>query len=146
MKYKSKLTEMLIAFCICTTLITIMEGVLGALFFPKETLSYISLLMIPFFALISVSFGVVTLSRKELSVRQVLIRRGIHLLMIEGLIFGANYVAGMIFTPLLSVILLLGIVVVYVLVYVVLWLNDARSARLFNQKLKEYQRVNYMLR
>ncbi len=32
-----------------------------------------------------------------------------------------------------------GIAVIFVAVYVILWINDKKSADLFNQKLKEFQ-------
>lgn len=139
MKYKSKLSEMLIAFFVCTACITILQGALGMLFFPKEQLGYDAFLTPPIFGAISILFGVVTWSKKELSVKQVLVRRGIHLLLIEGMVFGLNYLVGNIFPLKESVVLAVGIAAVFVAVYVILWINDKRSADSFNQKLKEYQ-------
>lgn len=40
MNHKSKLVEGLMSFCICTACITILEGVMGMLFFPNEKLGY----------------------------------------------------------------------------------------------------------
>lgn len=142
MKYKSRFAEALISFCVCTTCITILEGILGMLFFPEESLSYGAFFSPPIFGSISVLFGVVTWSKKELSVRQVLFRRTIHLLLIEGMVFGLNYIAGVVFPKAFSIALFLGIAVVFVMVYVILWINDQKSAMLFNQKLKEYQASN----
>lgn len=139
MKYKSKLSEMLIAFCVCTACITILQGVLGMLFYPEEQLRYDAFFTPPLFGAISILFGLVTWSKKELSVKQVLFRRVIHLLLIEGMVFGLNYLVGNIFPLKESVVLALGIAAVFVAVYVILWINDKRSADSFNQKLKEYQ-------
>ena len=80
-----------------------------------------------------------TESSKELTVRQVLIRRVIHLLLIEGMVFGLNYLAGVIFPPVVCITLALGIAVVFVMVYVITWINESKSAADFNQRLKVYQ-------
>ena len=139
MKHKKKLSEMLIAFCVCTACITIMEGILGMLFFPEEKMDYGAFFSPPLFGGLSVLFGIVTWSEKELSVKQVLFRRVLHLLLIEGMVFGLNYIAGVMFSIEVGVVLALGIALVFVSVYAILWINDRRSADLFNRKLKEYQ-------
>lgn len=139
MKHKSALMEALISFCVCTTCITILEGVLGVIFFPEIKLDYGAFFSPPFFGAASVLLGLVTYSKKEQSVKEVLIRQGIHLLLIEVLVFGLNYLVGIVFPPVVSISLALGIAVVFVLVYGIVWLNDCKSADLFNQKLKEYQ-------
>lgn len=112
---------------------------MGVLFYPEERLDYGAFFSPPVFACVSVLFGIVTWSKKELSMRQILVRRVFHLLLIEGMIFGLNYAAGTVFPINVSVVLALGIAIVFVAVYVILWLNDKKSARLFNEKLKEYQ-------
>lgn len=146
MKHKSKLSEMLIAFCICTTGITLLEGIMGMLFFPEETLSYKAFFAPPIFGVISVFLGFVTWSPNELSVKQVIFRRVLHLLLIEGMVYGLNYISGNIFSIGVSVALVFGVAAVYVMVQVILWINDRRSANNFNQKLKEYQtnQQNYL--
>ncbi len=139
MKHKSNFSEAVMSFCVCTTCITILEGILGMIFFPEMKIDYGAFFSPPLFGAISVLFGVVTRSKKELSVKQVLLRRVIHLLLIEGMVFGVNYLAGTIFPATVSIALMFGIAVVFVMVYVILWGIDRRSATLFNQKLKEYQ-------
>lgn len=139
MNDKSRFSEMLIAFCVCTACITIFEGVMGALFFPGERLGYDAFFSPPVFGGLSTLFGVVTWSKKELSIMQVLFRRGIHLFLIEGMVFGLNYASRIIFPIGVSIVLALGIALVFVMVYVILWVNDKKNAEFFNQKLKEYQ-------
>lgn len=139
MQSKSKISEALIAFCVCTACITILQGVLGMLFYPEEKLGYEAFLTPPLFGLFSVMLGMVTWSKKELSIKQVLIRRTIHLFLIEGMVFGLNYLAGNSFSVPVTMALAFGIAVIFVAVYLILWINDKKSAALFNQKLKEFQ-------
>lgn len=139
MKHKSKFMEALMSFCVCTACITILEGVLGVLFFPDVKLDYGAFFSPPLFGALSVLLSIVTYSKREQSVMEVLIRRGLHLLLIEAMVFGINYVAGVVFPTVVTITLALGIAVVFVMVYVIIWLDDRKSADEFNRKLKEFQ-------
>lgn len=139
MKHREGLSEFVIAFLVCTACITVLEGVMGMLFFPEEKIGYDAFFSPPVFGFFSVLFGGVTKSKKELGVRQVLLRRLLHLFMIEAMVFGINYASGNIFSPLASGVLALAVAIVFVTVYGVIWMNDLRSAALFNEKLKVYQ-------
>jgi len=139
MKHKSNLMEALISFCVSTTCITILEGVLGLLFFPETPLNYGDFFSPIYFGAISVLLSIVTYSKREQSVREVLFRQIIHLLLIEVVVFGFNYLLGTVFPTVVTITLAIGIAVVFVLVYWIVWLNDCKSADLFNRKLKEYQ-------
>jgi len=139
MKHKSALMEALISFCVCTTCITLLEGILGVIFYPEVSLDYGAFFSPPFFGAVSVLLSLVTYSKKEQSVKEILIRQAIHLLLIEAMVFGLNYLVGVVFPTVVNITLALGIAVIFVLVYWIVWLNDCKSADLFNQKLKEYQ-------
>ena len=139
MKDKKDFLAPIMAFMVCTTCITILEGGVGMILYPEQKFGYDAFFSPPLFGFCSVLLGFVRYSKKELSVKQVWVRRGIHLLLIEGLIFGVNYAAGIIFEPLVGTLLAAAIALVFVTVYVVLWLNDKRSAAMFNEQLKRYQ-------
>lgn len=139
MKDKSGIREMAEAFFVCTTCICILQGILGMMLYPTEQISYDAFLVPPLFGLLSVLFGIVTWSKEEQTIKQVLIRRAIHLALIEAMVFGVNYFAGNRFPLAEAVILAIGIAVVFVAVYVITWLSDRKSARDFNDKLKKYQ-------
>lgn len=139
MNEKNMFSEFVMSFCICTTGITILEGILGMLFYPDMLLPYEAFFSPPLFAFLSVLLGAVTRSKKELSVKQVIIKHILHLILIEGMVFGLNYIDGHIFSAHVALGLAAGIAVVFIAVYVILWLLDRRSANLFNKKLKLYQ-------
>ena len=140
MNRQSKLSEMMMAFFVSTACITILEGIMGMLFFPDEELTYKAFFAPPVMGIFSVLFGFVTWSKRELTIKETLFRRGIHLLLIEMFVFGINYAEGIVFPFKIVISLIIGIAAVFVAVYVVLWINDVRSANRFNKKLKEYQR------
>lgn len=139
MNYKSKLIEGLITFCICTTCITLLQGTMGLLFFPNVRVDYGAFFSPPIFGGLGVVLGIVTVSKKELTVKQVLVRRAIHLLLIEGLVFGLNYLVGNTFPPVINITLAFGIAIVFIMVYLISWLDDRRYANNFNEMLKSYQ-------
>ncbi len=139
MNNQSKLSEFIMSFCICTTGITLLEGLLGMLLYPNELLPYKAFFSPPLFALFSEVLGLVTVSKNELTIKQVLIRRAIHLILIEIMVFGLNYAEGYVYPLKEAIVLAVGIAAVFVAVYVVLWLLDRRSAKQFNEQLKRYQ-------
>jgi len=79
------------------------------------------------------------LSRKELSIRQVIIRRILQLIWIEAIVFGLNLIVGIRFEPYVIVSLSLGVAAVFVTVNLMMWLNDRRIASDFNKRLHSMQ-------
>ena len=139
MKVKTMISEFMMAFFVCTACITILEGIMGMIFFPEQKFGYEAFFSPPIFGFFSVLFGLVTKSKKELSVKQMLFRMALHLLLIEIMVFGLNYLSGLPFEPVVVVVLALSIAVIFAAVYLVMWMNDRRSAVLFNERLKLYQ-------
>lgn len=144
MKNRGLGIQFMLVFFIVTACITILSGILGMVFMPDVRFGYEAFLSPPIFGFLSALSGVVTKSRKELSVRQMLFREFLQLLLIEAMVFGVNYVFGITFTWELNITLALSIAVIFILVYVILWLNDQRSAMAFNAKLVEFQKKQEM--
>lgn len=138
-KQRDSLTEHMMAFFISTTGICILEGVLGMFFFPEQNLPYEAFFSPPIFGFLSVLCGWLVSSGKERSLTQIIVRRALHLFLIEGIVFGLNYMSGTIFPPLLTVVLAVSIAIVYIMVWLVLYINDSRNARLFNEELRQFQ-------
>lgn len=141
MRDKSKIREMAEAFFVSTTCICILQGILGTMLYPDDKLPYDAFLVPPLFGLFSVLLGIVTWSKEEQTVKQVLLRRALHLLLIEVMVFSFNYLAGNRFLLLHAVLLAGGIAIVFVAVYVITWLSDRKSARDFNAELKKFQKI-----
>ena len=77
--------------------------------------------------------------KKELSVGAALRQKLLHLLLIEGVVFGVNLLNGLKMGIGVMAALAVGIAVVFIGVYVVLWIDDTINAEKFNAKLKELQ-------
>ena len=144
MKNRGLGIQFMLVFFIVTACITILSGILGMVFMPDVRFGYEAFLSPPIFGFLSALSGLVTKSRKELSVGQMLFREFLQLLLIEVMVFGVNYVFGTTFTWELNITLALSIAVIFILVYVIMWLNDQRSALAFNAKLVEFQKNQEM--
>ena len=140
MKGKGLLIQFMLVFFIVTACITMLSGFLGMIFLPEMRFGYEAFLSPPLFGFLSALSGLITKSKKELSIKQILFRELLQLMLIEIMVFGANHMFGTSFGWQLSVTLAIGIAVIFVLVYVVLWLNDRNSAKAFNAKLAEFQK------
>lgn len=139
MRNKIFFSEFLIVFFIVTACVTMLEGILGTIFMPDLRFGFEAFFSPPLFGFLSALSGLVTKSSKELSIRQVLFREFLQLLLIEVMVFGINDLAGTTFDAKLSITLAIAIALIFVVVYFVIWLNDQRSARLFNEKLRAFQ-------
>lgn len=144
MKNRGLGIQFMLVFFIVTACITILSGILGMIFMPDVRFGYEAFLSPPIFGFLSALSELVTKSRKELSVGQMLFREFLQLLLIEVMVFGVNYVFGTTFTWELNITLALSIAVIFILVYVIMWLNDQRSAVVFNAKLVEFQKNQEM--
>lgn len=140
MKESGFFSRFIINVCIITTGITLMEGILGSVFLPDMPLNFHAYLVPPVFGVLTALTGLVVESRRELSVRQMLWRMALQLLLIEGLIFGVNALAGYSYPWPMALALALGILAVFIFVYFVMWLNERRIAKEFNQRLAQMQK------
>lgn len=140
MKHKEIWIDFVMSFFVITACITILEGVLGAVFLPDVRFGYSAFFSPPFFGLLSTLLGIVGYSKNELTVRQAFFRKILHLILIEVMVFGLNILSGNIFEFKLCLTMVLGIAVVYLTVNAVLWVNDQKSAERFNQNLKSFQK------
>ncbi len=141
MRKNNQFTELFMIFIVVTACITIGEGIIGVIFLPNATISYWAFFSPPIFGILSTILGLVTYSKKEMSVRQAIIRKVIHLILIEMLVFIVNIVAGAdkMFSMSLRVALGIAIALIYVSANLILWMNDRRSAIEFNEQLKRFQ-------
>lgn len=142
MKNREFCADVIVSFFIITACITIAEGVLGIIFTPDMQMGPDGFLVPPILGFLTALTGFVVTSKRVLSVREMLFRHFLQLLLIEGIVLGLNLIAGTAYSTLLWGVMALSVVVVYVLVYLVIWLSEYRSACVFNRKLREWQREN----
>ena len=140
-KRKELLIHALRVYTLLVTLITILLIILGKLLDRDRVFSYEAFLSPLIYALIGTAATVVTRSDKELSIRDLIIRKVISLLLIEGAIIFLALNADTIPTEKSWVIpgLALGILAVFVLTHVILYFIDRKEAEKLNTDLAHYQ-------
>lgn len=140
-KTGSAFSSAIYVFFIVTSCITIMQGAMGALLWPEDRVGFSAFLTPPLFGLLSALSGVVLCSGRELTMKQMAFRMVLQLLLIEAMVFIANLLFGDFasYTPTLIVLLAGTIAVIYGVVWLLLWMNDRRTAREFNRYLLKFQ-------
>ena len=128
-------------YTLLVTLITILLIILGKLLDRDRVFSYEAFLSPLIYALIGTVAAIITRSDKELSVRNLIIRKVISLLLIEGAIILLALNSDTIPTEKSWVIpgLALGILLVFILTHVILYFIDRKEAEKLNTDLARYQ-------
>jgi len=140
-KWKELLVRTLRLYTLLVTLITVLMIILGNLLDRDRVFSYDAFFSPLIYALIGTAATMVTRSDRELSVRSLLIRKIISLLIAEGAIVLIALNADTIPTEKSWVLpgLALGIFVVFVLTHIILYFIDRKEAEKLNADLSRYQ-------
>lgn len=140
-KRKETLIRALRLYTLLVTLITVALMILGYLLDRDRVFSYEAFLSPLLYALIGTAATLVTRPGKELSVRSLIIRKVISLLLIEGAIILLALNSDTIPTDQSRVLpgLMLGILAVFLLTHIILYLADRKEAERLSADLARYQ-------
>ena len=140
-KWKETLIRALRLYTLLVTLITVALMILGYLLDRDRVFSYEAFLSPLLYALIGTAATLVTRPGKELSVRSLIIRKVISLLLIEGAIILLALNSDTIPTDQSRVLpgLMLGILAVFLLTHIILYLADRKEAERLSADLARYQ-------
>ena len=140
-KWKETLIRALRLYTLLVTLITVALMILGTLLDRDRVFSYDAFLSPLLYALIGTAATMVTRPGKELSVRSLIIRKVISLLLIEGAIILLALNSDTIPTDQSWVLpgLMLGILAVFLLTHIILYLVDRKEAEKLSADLARYQ-------
>lgn len=141
-KMKQKLGEAFRLYFILVTLITILLMVVGLIFDSGRTFSYEAFFSPLFYAFIGVIPVFFFQSDKELSMKQLIIRSIIQILLIEAAILLIVFKVPSIPSDRIEVVISIavGILIVYILSLVVEYIFELTQAREMNIYLEEYQK------
>ena len=140
-KWKELLIRTLRLYTLLVTLITVLMIVLGNLLDRDRVFGYDAFFSPLIYALIGTVATGITRSEKELSVRSLIVRKAVSLLLIEGAIILIALNADTIPTEKgrAVVSLALGVFAVFVLTHIILYLIDKKEAEKLNADLSRYQ-------
>lgn len=126
------------------TLITVVMLVIGQAVMPEQTFGYSAFAAPLVYALVGTVPNLVLYSKRELTVKELLVRKVLQLLLIEaGVLFVAFYGANEMWKETrVVVIFVVSVFGVYVVGTLIAWIGDLISAKSLTKELKEFQRIN----
>lgn len=131
--------KIILGFFVSFTLISLAMLVIGFIYEPDRQFGYEIFLSPLVFALVATLPSLLNYSSKELSLKETLVRKIIHLLLLEILIIGVLYISNIITSVDLLLSLGLTIAIIDVSVQIILYINDQRTAMMMNTQIKKYQ-------
>jgi hypothetical protein len=136
MKLSDIIKKLIRNYFIIFSIIVISNTVLRQIFSPNE---YIELKSIYIYMICSLIGDLPTLifySSKEISEKQMRVRRVIHFMVLEVVLLTWANVMGLLRGSLNTISLAVQIAVVYVLIRILSWIDDRKAANRINEKLK----------
>ncbi len=138
---KERIREILSSFFISVTLINVGIFILGEVFRPEQRFGYEAYIYPLIYGAIGVIPTCLVTIKKELSIKQVIIRKCMQLLLLIVLLLAFMFAGNPVDAETLSVAggVALSIVLIYILVNVIIWLMDSRTARIMTEDLMRFQ-------
>ena len=132
--------EVLISYFVTTTCIAAAMAVVGLLLAPEERFGYGILFSPLIYGTLVIPVSLVGYSKRELSIKETLVRNIIQLLLIEFIVLLINYVNGVLTSISVTLSIALSILAIYIAVCFILWINDKNTAKEINKALLEIQK------
>jgi hypothetical protein len=134
--------KVLMSFFVSTTCICAAMALIGIAFLPDARFGYQAFLSPLLFGALASLPTLATFTKKELSLKQMVWRNVFEFFLLEFVILSALYFAGLLTSVSVSVSLAVSIFIIYLTVNLVLWINDKKTAKIFNDALKKFQNAN----
>ena len=139
MSFKAFFKRCLLQFFIITSCVTLAIALLGQALDPAARFGYEGFFSPLIFSLLSLAPSFVLYSRKELSLRQTLLRKLLHILMLEGTLILFGFWAKLLHGPADAAFFALAVLLVYLAVNLIRYLLDRKEAGEINKTLKAFQ-------
>ncbi len=136
MELKSILKKCMMDFLLIQAGITFVIGVIGCIKAPVSRISYDSFFMPFIYAFFCSIPSFVIYSAKELSIKQMLVRKAIHFLLIESIVMLISYMIGTLTDTSICIAILLAVIVVYTAVNVFEYLFCKLEADAMTKKIQ----------
>ena len=130
----------LMNFFIIVTCISAVIGIIGLIYEPSRRFGYEAYFSPLIFGAISIIPSFVTYSKKELTVKQMVFRNVIQLIVLECLILITGYLFGIMKDKMIAISVAVSIIIVFIIVHFISWVVDFKTAANLNENLKAYQK------
>lgn len=141
MSFKSFLKSICSTYFIIVTLVNLATFAMGSIYRPEERFGYDAFLMPLIYGFLGILPMCVMYSKREMTLVQVLIRKLIQLILLEGLLIGFVFGYGDFSKDNIAQIVSFAVTVlaVFILVHVISFVLDVQQARQMTLDLLDYQ-------
>jgi hypothetical protein len=129
----------LMSYFIIVTGVTVAIAVLGMNFDPTATLGYEAFFSPLIYGAVAVLPSLALYSKKDLTFKQMLLRRLLHFLLLELTLLGFGSILGIFDRTEVAISFALSVFVVYMFTNVIQWMIDSKTAVDINKGLKKMQ-------
>lgn len=140
MSFNDFFKKCLMDFFIIVTCISVVIGIIGLIYEPNRTFGYEAFFSPLIFGAISILPSFVTYSKKELTIKQMVFRNLLQLLILECLILITGYLLGIMKDERILISVGISVIIVYIIVQLISWIIDSKTAAILNKNLKVYQK------
>jgi hypothetical protein len=142
MNFHSFFKECVMRFFIIATCIGIASGIVGPVLMPETHLNYTAFFSPPLAALLATLPSFIFYSRKELTLKQVMVRKILHLITLEALLTVVALVCRNISTLGETALFMTMVLIIYAAVSLIGFWLQSKEARLINKGLRKLQEHN----
>ena len=144
MEFKRFLINKLILFFMLSTLITVAVALIGSVFDSAARFGYGTMLMPIEYAALCMLPTFVTWSKRELSPKELLVRKALMLVLLEGVMMLIAFTSSVIDTDRLEVVLViaLSVLVIFTLANLFTWLRESAEAKKMTRDLEKFQKLH----
>lgn len=141
MRGKEFFKSILSSFFIIVTLVNIATFILGSIFQPDVRFGYDAFLSPLIYGVFSLIPYIILYSKKELTMKQMLVRKILQLVCIEIIILSIIFGSDLLIPENLPLIapISLSIFIIFLLVMLIQWLMDLQAAKRMTEELMHYQ-------
>lgn len=138
---KDFLNSLIRSFFSVVTMIVLAMAILGRIFAPEELFGYDAFYLPLIYGAIGVLPDVVMYSRKELSVKEIILRKMIQLVMIEGAILFIMFSFGPEYNQRTAMIIsvAVSILIIFIIVNLADYAHGCATARRLNDEIRRFQ-------
>lgn len=129
----------MMSFFVSVTCICVAMALIGMIFEPDTRFGYEAFLSPLILGMVASIPLLVKYSNNDLSMKQMAIRNVIHFILLEAIILSILYFGGILTNMSMTISLGVSIFVIDLTVILVLWINDKKTAKEFNDALKRLQ-------
>ncbi|WDV45804.1 DUF3021 family protein [Clostridiaceae bacterium M8S5] len=136
MKYKNYIKRFINNYCITFAIIVMFITILRQIFAPNEYFELKEVFIYMTCAFISCLPGLIFYSPKEISEKQMKVRRVIHFVLLEIVLLVFGNILNILTSKIMTFLLALQIAIIYIVVRFLSWTEDKKDAHSINEKLK----------